>query len=175
MLGLHYCESHILYCSILSSAFRHYHPQPSPPSSHVISLPFPSFQISVPHPFPSPPFPPPSNNSNEDQSKKPAGEATRPAVALVSRKRVNLIDMKRGQNAGIALARIKMSFAEVKDRISQMDDEIFTTDQLRSLSVSAQYCVVLSWSAVLYCAELYCMRQYSVVQYSTPQYHSMHN
>ena len=43
--------------------------------------------------------------------------------------------MKRGQNAGIALARIKMSFAEVKERISLMDDEIFTTDQLRSLSV----------------------------------------
>ena len=56
--------------------------------------------------------------------------------ALTSRKRVNLIDMKRGQNAGIALARIKMSFAEVKERISLMDDEIFTTDQLRSLSVS---------------------------------------
>jgi hypothetical protein len=62
----------------------------------------------------------------------------------VSRKRVNLIDMKRGQNAGIALARIKMSFAEVKDRISQMDDEIFTTDQLRSLSVSAKWCMVFA-------------------------------
>ena len=58
-------------------------------------------------------------------------------MGLSSRKRVNLIDMKRGQNAGIALARIKMSFAEVKERISLMDDEIFSTDQLRSLSVRA--------------------------------------
>ena len=54
-----------------------------------------------------------------------------------NRKMRRLIDMKRGQNAGIALARIKMSFAEVKERISLMDDEIFSTDQLRSLSVRA--------------------------------------
>ena len=66
--------------------------------------------------------------------------------ALTSRKRVNLIDMKRGQNAGIALARIKMSFAEVKERISLMDDEIFTTDQLRSLSVSTDICLVRAHS-----------------------------
>jgi hypothetical protein len=50
------------------------------------------------------------------------------------RKRVNLIDMKRGQNAGIALARIKMSFNDVKEKVSLMDDGAFTTDQLRSLS-----------------------------------------
>ena len=47
--------------------------------------------------------------------------------------RVNLIDMKRGQNGGIALARIKASFAEVKERIAAMADEGFATDQLRSL------------------------------------------
>ena len=47
--------------------------------------------------------------------------------------------MKRGQNAGIALARIKMSFAEVKVKISLMNDEIFTTDQFRSLSVRTHY------------------------------------
>jgi hypothetical protein len=76
-----------------------------------------------------------STHSNDDQLKKPQGETAKSAAPLTSRKRVNLIDMKRGQNAGIALARIKMSFAEVKERISLMDDEIFTTDQLRSLSV----------------------------------------
>ena len=70
--------------------------------------------------------------------------------ALTSRKRVNLIDMKRGQNAGIALARIKMSFAEVKERISLMDDEIFTTDQLRSLSVSTHLWLVRSHSFNLF-------------------------
>ena len=71
--------------------------------------------------------------------------------ALTSRKRVNLIDMKRGQNAGIALARIKMSFAEVKERISLMDDEIFTTDQLRSLSVSASFLSFLSMFSEFFC------------------------
>ena len=83
--------------------------------------------------------------SNEDPFKKlstgdsTAGGARPNSMGMSSRKRVNLIDMKRGQNAGIALARIKMSFAEVKERISLMDDEIFTTDQLRSLSVRTHY------------------------------------
>merc|ERR1711871_724623 len=47
--------------------------------------------------------------------------------------RINLIDMKRGQNAGIALARIKISFDEVKRKIMNFEDEVFTTDQLKSL------------------------------------------
>lgn len=41
--------------------------------------------------------------------------------------------MKRGQNGGIALARIKLAFPEVKERVAKMEDEGFTTDQLRSL------------------------------------------
>lgn len=41
--------------------------------------------------------------------------------------------MKRGQNGGIALARIKLSFPEVKERVAMMEDEGFTTDQLKSL------------------------------------------
>lgn len=49
------------------------------------------------------------------------------------KQRVHLIDMKRGQNGGIALARIKMSFAEVRQKISDMDDSTFSPDQLMSL------------------------------------------
>ena len=73
--------------------------------------------------------------------------------------RLNLIDVKRGQNAGIALARIRISFADVRDRLSHfqspsfaanchhwfscfppyrvriMDDSCFTSDQLKSLQV----------------------------------------
>ena len=49
------------------------------------------------------------------------------------KKRVNLVDMKRAQNGGIALARIKISFSEVKEKIQRMEDDGFTTDQLRSL------------------------------------------
>ena len=36
------------------------------------------------------------------------------------KKRLTLIDMKRAQNAGIALARIKSTFAEVKKRFHLM-------------------------------------------------------
>ena len=46
---------------------------------------------------------------------------------------INLIDMKRGQNAGIALARIKISFEDVKKKIQNFEDEAFSTDQLKSL------------------------------------------
>ena len=48
----------------------------------------------------------------KDGEKKPSALEE----AQNSRKRVNLIDAKRAQNAGIALARIKMPFAEVKER-----------------------------------------------------------
>ena len=40
----------------------------------------------------------------------------KPKPAEESRKRVSLIDAKRAQNAGIALARIKVPFSEVKER-----------------------------------------------------------
>lgn len=40
----------------------------------------------------------------------------KPKPAEESRKRVSLIDAKRAQNAGIALARIKVPFPEVKER-----------------------------------------------------------
>jgi len=42
------------------------------------------------------------------------------ATAEVKKQRINLIDMKRGQNAGIALARIRMTFEEVKMRFNSL-------------------------------------------------------
>ena len=48
-----------------------------------------------------------------------------------SKKQVTyLIDMKRGQNASIALSRIKMSYVEVRENIAMMEDEPFSADQL---------------------------------------------
>ena len=47
--------------------------------------------------------------------------------------KVNLIDAKRGQNAGIALARIKLPHADIRKRVEVMSDEAFSTDQLHSL------------------------------------------
>lgn len=49
---------------------------------------------------------------------------------------VNLIDGKRGQNAGIALARIKMTYSELRNRIQSFNASGLSTDQLRSLDVS---------------------------------------
>ena len=58
--------------------------------------------------------------SDESVAKKAAKDGEKKPSALEdaqnSRKRVNLIDAKRAQNAGIALARIKMPFAEVRER-----------------------------------------------------------
>ena len=51
--------------------------------------------------------------------------------------------MKRAQNAGIALARIKMSFEEIKNKITSMNDEGLSTEQLKSLEV---YCYYYFWS-----------------------------
>lgn len=59
-------------------------------------------------------------NSDESVAKKAEKEGVKKPTALEeaqnSRKRVNLIDAKRAQNAGIALARIKVPFAEIKER-----------------------------------------------------------
>ena len=48
-------------------------------------------------------------------------------------KKKSLIDMKRGQNGGIALARLKLSLSEVRECIMKMDDSVFSSEQYRSL------------------------------------------
>ena len=54
-------------------------------------------------------------------------------VKRETKKKVVLIDMKRAQNAGIALARIRFPYDEIRRKIETMDNTGFTTDQLRSL------------------------------------------
>jgi len=60
-------------------------------------------------------------------------EAAVQEEAAAKKKRINLIDPKRGQNGGIALARLKVPFSLVRTHISNMNDECFTIEQLRSL------------------------------------------
>lgn len=48
-------------------------------------------------------------------------------------KGVTLISLKRAQNAAIALARIKLSYEEIRNRIEAFDDSEFTVEQLRAL------------------------------------------
>jgi hypothetical protein len=54
-------------------------------------------------------------------------------VKKVKKEVVMLVSAKRAQNAGIALARIKVPFEDLKVKISNMQDEGLTTDQLLSL------------------------------------------
>ena len=56
-------------------------------------------------------------------------------AAAPKKKVANVIDMKRAQNASIALARIKLPFSEVREKVELMEDGVFTTDQLKSLEV----------------------------------------
>jgi hypothetical protein len=67
--------------------------------------------------------------TKEEQPKK----EVKKVVKEVKKQKVVLIDMKRAQNGGIALARIRFSFDDLKRKIVNMDDEGITTDQLKSL------------------------------------------
>jgi hypothetical protein len=57
-----------------------------------------------------------TNSDAEPKKKEKVDTDEKTAVVEEKRKRVNLIDAKRGQNAGIALARIKVGFPEVRER-----------------------------------------------------------
>lgn len=48
-------------------------------------------------------------------------------------KGVSLISIKRAQNAAIALARIKLSYEEIRCKVTALDDAGFTVDQLKAL------------------------------------------
>jgi hypothetical protein len=63
------------------------------------------------------------------QAAKPF--ASRPKE--VKKQKIVLIDRKRAQNAGIALARIRFSPEDLKAKIMKMDDENVSADQLRSM------------------------------------------
>ena len=54
-------------------------------------------------------------------------------VQKEKKKTVYLVDMKRGQNAAIALARIKMTFIEVRSCLEALDDSHLTPDQLQNI------------------------------------------
>lgn len=69
--------------------------------------------------------------SNVEENTKKKAVVAKPVKEV--KKQVVLIDMKRAQNGGIALARIKFSFDELKEKILNMSDENLTPDQLKSM------------------------------------------
>ena len=60
----------------------------------------------------------------------PSSRSNKAKPLLAKKKVVYLIDMKRGQNASIALSRIKMSFTDLRRALENMDDQQLTVDQL---------------------------------------------
>jgi hypothetical protein len=88
--------------------------------------------------------------------------AAKPIVSEQKKKAVVLVDPKRAQNAGIALARVKLPFVEVRerfglsssrlvahppspspDRILEMDEKAFSADQYTSLMVGYPHLLLL--------------------------------
>ena len=66
--------------------------------------------------------------------KRPPMAGAKAAPALPKKKKtVYLIDMKKGQNAAIALARIKLPFSEVRSCLERLDDSPFSPDQLQNM------------------------------------------
>lgn len=65
---------------------------------------------------------------DESEKKKKKVVAVAPA-----KKKITLVDGKRAQNAGIALARIKISFVDLRTKIANMDDSDLNTEQLQNL------------------------------------------
>lgn len=55
------------------------------------------------------------------------------SLETTKKTKINLIDAKRGQNAGIALARLKLPYEDIRRRVEVMSDDAFSTDQLQSL------------------------------------------
>ena len=89
------------------------------PFHHTVSLPHLSHLYSSLSPFSSSSSSSTSSFYSDDAPKKDKvddGAEKAKALEESKRKKVNLIDAKRGQNAGIALARIKVGFTEVRER-----------------------------------------------------------
>jgi hypothetical protein len=74
-------------------------------------------------------------NSEQQQSSKRSDGSTSSSSSSIRRtKKYNcLIDIKRAQNASIALARIRLPFDQLRDKLMALDDSALTSDQLSSL------------------------------------------
>ena len=71
-----------------------------------------------------------------DESNGQAQPSALPKAAAgkePKKQKIILIDMKRAQNGGIALARIKLSNSEVRSKVLTMTEDGLSTEQLRSL------------------------------------------
>eukprot|EP00605_Chrysophyceae_sp_TOSAG23-4_P001034 GSChrysophyteH1.ASY1.ANO1.1137.1 assembled CDS len=65
--------------------------------------------------------------------KSPKREEQPKAKAIPKKQTVYLVDMKKGQNIAISLARIKVSFLEIREHLDSLDDSPFSPEQLASM------------------------------------------
>jgi hypothetical protein len=71
-------------------------------------------------------------NSEQQGSMRSDGSTSSSSIRRT--KKYNcLIDIKRAQNASIALARIRLPFDQLRDKLMALDDSTLTSDQLSSL------------------------------------------
>eukprot|EP00968_Pinguiococcus_pyrenoidosus_P019333 scaffold2094_cov239-Pinguiococcus_pyrenoidosus.AAC.7 len=66
------------------------------------------------------------SNATQAKPKKAAKKSAR-------KEKVALIDGRRATNAGIAIARIKLTYAQMREKITNLEDSSFSTVQMRTL------------------------------------------
>ena len=71
--------------------------------------------------------------NSEQQGSKRSDGSTSGSTIRRTKKYNCLIDIKRAQNASIALARIRLPFDQLRDKLMALDDSTLTSDQLSSL------------------------------------------
>lgn len=69
-----------------------------------------------------------------NMSGGPSGTGAAAAAPVKKPKGVHLIDLKRAQNAAIALSRIKIPYEELRTKIMRFDDDQLSVDQLLSIN-----------------------------------------
>ena len=70
---------------------------------------------------------------DEANSESPTKQKKTESAKEPKKQKIILVDMKRAQNGGIALARIKMPYPDVKNKIMNMSDDGLSTEQLKYL------------------------------------------
>lgn len=62
-------------------------------------------------------------------------EAKKKDVKKEAPKEISLLDGKRAMNTSIAIARIKMTYAETRQAVMNMDETVLSSNVLQSLQV----------------------------------------
>jgi hypothetical protein len=70
---------------------------------------------------------------DDDKKRKEEEEATAARKCEESKKQVGILDVRRDQNASIALSRVRCPFDEIRGRVATLDDTPFSATQIQAL------------------------------------------